>query len=66
MIKSKQELNYYLECDRRSLCINRKSPRLWSDEVWKFQRSLRRLEYYSNVRGGNKLYNETCRKVSFS
>ena len=28
---------------------------MFSDEIWKFQRSLRRLEYYTNALGGNFL-----------
>lgn len=50
MIKTKEDLRYYMECDKKALGIGgRKRPRIFSDEVWRFQRSLRRLEYYNNV-----------------
>ena len=53
MIKTKDDLMYYLECDRIALGISYKRPRIFTDEVWRFQRSLRRLEYYTNSgRGG--------------
>jgi serine O-acetyltransferase len=48
MIKNKKELNYCLEEDRKALGINRKSPKLVGDEIWKFQILLRKLEYASN------------------
>ena len=52
MITNKRELRYYLESDRKALGIKYRRPRLFTDEIWKFQRSLRRLEYFSNVGGG--------------
>ena len=53
MIKTKDDLMYYLECDRIALGNSYKRPRIFTDEVWRFQRSLRRLEYYTNSgRGG--------------
>lgn len=55
MIQSKEDYKYYLECDRKSLCITRKRPRFYSDEIWKFQRCLRRQEYYTNCGGGNRI-----------
>ena len=48
MIKTKEDLKHYMECDKKALGIRRKRPRLFTDEVWKFERSLRRLEYYQN------------------
>lgn len=48
MIQNSTDLKYYFECDRRALGIRRTKPRPFTDEVWKFQRSLRRLEYYTN------------------
>lgn len=57
MIQTKEDLLFYLEQDRKALSISRKSPRRFADEVWKFQRSLRRLEYLTNTchTGGGKL-----------
>lgn len=45
MICSKEELSYYLECDRIALSKSRKRPRFYSDEEWKFERIMRRLDY---------------------
>lgn len=45
MIKTKKDLLYYMECDRIALGITRKKPRLIGDEIWKFERIMRRLDY---------------------
>ncbi len=50
MIQSRKDYLYYLEADRLSLGITRKTPTFVGDEVWKFQRLLRRVEYYKNCR----------------
>jgi serine O-acetyltransferase len=50
MIESKKDYLYYLERDRLALVQSRKTPRLLTDEVWRFQRLLRKLEYYTNCR----------------
>lgn len=53
MIDSKETYQYYLEQDR--IALGRKQdrrPRLFGDEIWKFERLLRRVEYDSNCRGG--------------
>ena len=50
MIKSKREYKYYLEADRIALGKKRKKPGLFFDEVWVFQRSLRKVEYYKNCK----------------
>lgn len=53
MIDSKKAYQYYLEQDR--IALGRKQdrrPRLFGDEIWKFERLLRRVEYDSNCRGG--------------
>lgn len=48
--RTKAELRYYLECDKIALKIplNRKRPRPFFDCIWKYQRILRKVEYYSN------------------
>lgn len=60
MIRSKNELSYYLKCDQIALGIKRTRPRLFGDEIWKFQRLMRKLDYHSfnnNIfRGGYNLY----------
>lgn len=49
MIRSHQDLLAYLEADR--IALRREySSNLYFDEVWKFQRLLRRVEYYMNCR----------------
>ena len=48
MINSYDDLIYYLAEDKRMLNIIRKKPRLIGDEVWRFQISLRKVEYYLN------------------
>lgn len=49
MITSKKELKYYLEKDKQMLGRNSKFPHLYGDEIWKFQRALRKYEYCSNT-----------------
>ncbi|MDE7197317.1 MAG: serine acetyltransferase, partial [Lachnospiraceae bacterium] len=53
MIDSKKAYQYYLEQDR--IALGRKKdrhPRLFGDEIWKFERLLRKVEYDSNCRSG--------------
>lgn len=59
MIKSKDDLKHYLETDKKVYGIIRKYPRLWGDEIWKFQIALRKEEYYYNQRG---VYNRLMMK----
>lgn len=54
MIKSKQDLNYYLEQDRIYLNKKRRNPRFIGDEIWIYQILLRKEEYHHNV--SNKLF----------
>ena len=51
MIQNKNDYLFYLECDKIALKINRKSPRIFGgDEVWVYQRLLRKAEYYTNCK----------------
>ncbi len=54
MIQSKKDYEYYLEADRIALGIPEKWPgRLFHylyNYVWRFQRLLRKVEYYQNCR----------------
>lgn len=50
MINSKGDLKDYLESDKQALGINRRRPKFLGDEIWRFQRALRKHEYYSNVK----------------
>ena len=50
MIKSKTDYLYYLERDKIALSIpqNVSHPRFGRDEIWKWERLLRKCEYYTN------------------
>ena len=55
MIQSKTDLKEYLYQDKIALGIKRKKPKMFGDEIWKYERLLRKLEYATNCRK-NKLY----------
>ena len=48
MIQSKDDLLFYLEADRIALGMNLQKPRLFKDEIWTFQRLLRKVEFMIN------------------
>lgn len=50
MIRSRADLGAYLEADRVALRCERTLRTLLFDDVWRYQRSLRRLEYRLNTR----------------
>ncbi len=52
MIRSKEDYNFYLESDKLSLEIKEKHPPILGMETWKFQRQLRKIEYYKNCKKG--------------
>ncbi len=57
MITTKKELKYYLEQDAIALrCEEKKHPKLFGDELWKFQIVLRKTEYYNNLYQNSKKY----------
>jgi serine O-acetyltransferase len=58
VIRSKEDYIYYLEADRQSLEITKKRPSIFEDEIWKFERVLRKVEYYTNCKKGffSKVY----------
>lgn len=49
-IGTRDEYEFYLEADRASLEISRHRPRLFGDEIWRFERLLRAMEYWENCR----------------
>ena len=56
MIYSKKDYNEYLQSDKLALGITRKRPKFFADEIWKFERALRKYEYYHNIdKGKNPL-----------
>ncbi len=50
MIKTRDDLNYYLLCDRLARGEKKKRPSLWGDKLWKFQILYRKSEYHYNNR----------------
>lgn len=58
LIKNKKDYLHYIECDRIALSRNKRTIiscfKSWiiKDEVWKFQRALRKYEYAKNCRKG--------------
>lgn len=49
-IESYSDYIYFLEADRLSRNELRNKPRIFGDEIWRFQRLLRKLEYYKNCK----------------
>lgn len=48
MIATRQDLQEYLRADKQQLGITRKIPRPFTDEIWKYEITLRKYEYYYN------------------
>lgn len=48
MIKSKKDLRDYLQADKDALGFKKKFPSIMGNEIWKYEISLRYLEYYTN------------------
>lgn len=48
MIQSKEDLKEYLVMDKIALNCTRRRPKLFSDEIWRFEVVLRKHEYYTN------------------
>ncbi|MBL0126388.1 MAG: serine acetyltransferase [Flavobacteriales bacterium] len=59
MIRNRQDLQHYLEADRLGLRRGTTSPTRY-DEVWIYQRLLRRVEYLTNTSGG--MFHDLVRK----
>lgn len=45
MIANAKDLQFYLACDKAALGITAKKPRIFGDEIWKFQICMRKLSY---------------------
>jgi serine O-acetyltransferase len=54
VIRDRDDLRSYMEADRLALGRRRGLITLWADDVWRFQRCLRRLEYCLNT-GANPI-----------
>lgn len=50
MIKSKEDYRKYLIADKNALGVKRKFPIVIIDDIWRFQRLLRKIEYYTNTK----------------
>lgn len=50
MIRSREDYLFYLEADKISLNQKKRHPRPWIDEIWIYQRSLRKCEYWNNCK----------------
>lgn len=50
MIQSKEDYLFYCEADRVALNIKSIFPQIFIHEVWRFERRLRKVEYYKNCR----------------
>lgn len=51
MIKTKADLREYLESDKKQLGITRSFPRPFTDEIWKYEITLRKYEYWLQQTG---------------
>lgn len=62
MIKSKDDLKYYLKCDKVALKINNKKrfPSIF-DSIWKYEIILRKCEYHKNTNHKFLYYFYKCR-----
>lgn len=50
MITNYRDYEYYLEMDKKALGITKKKPGILGDEIWKYERELRKGEYLINCR----------------
>lgn len=48
MIKTKKDLKDYLTADKKQLGITRRFPRPFIDEIWRYEITLRKYEYWLN------------------
>jgi serine O-acetyltransferase len=50
VIQSKEDYLFYCEADRVALNISSTFPQIFTHEVWRFERLLRKVEYFKNCR----------------
>ncbi len=55
MIQSYADYEYYLKCDKVALNKTYARPHWLGDEVWKYERLLRKAEYFANCHSKNPL-----------
>lgn len=51
MIKCKDDYLWYLKCDAAALGKTKKKPRIVGDDIWKFERLMRKCEYSLTWKG---------------
>ena len=56
MIKTKDDLKYYLQQDKKALRIKYNRPRFLTDYIWKYEIFFRKTEYYYNNK--NNIFNK--------
>ena len=61
MIQNKADYKRYLELDARALGKTRKKPRLIGDDIWKFERLMRKCEYSLTWKGYKKIFSKLLR-----
>lgn len=54
MITSKKQLLEFIQADALASGRSCVKPKLFGDEIWKFQLTLRKFEYYSNKKGSGR------------
>ena len=56
MIRTRADLKDYMFQDKMQLNINHRFPRLFSDEIWKYEIVLRKYEYWLNTKFARRFY----------
>ena len=65
MIKSKEDYKFYLASDRLALAMRLNRPRMFQDDIWRFERLLRKVEYLENC-GNDPVDKLLCFQAKFS
>jgi serine O-acetyltransferase len=66
LIQSEDDYKFYLEADRIALHMKGKKPLMFQDEIWRFQRLLRKIEFIQNCsRSRLKKINELANRYRF-
>lgn len=65
IIRTREDLEEYLKCDKKQLGITRKFPRPFTDEIWKYEITLRKYEYWINQKTAISKIMELLYKIRF-
>ncbi len=74
MIRNKEDYKMYLEADAKALGMTKKRPSIIGDDIWKFERLMRKCEYSLTWKGIGKIYSKflryrylkMCAKMNYS